>query len=622
MANLRMLNAMPTEIETEEVVKMEDVPDLDPKSQAKLKAFVPKAYCRHRSWGVGQIAQKDDALGAFLINFRTKKGHSMEFGYAAESLKHLPDDHFEARILREPDVMRAMARDEVPELMKLAVESLGKESTVVRLEEAMVPHLFPAEGWKKFWEAAKRAMKKDLRFVIPGKRQDPIQYLESAPDKKAGGLEELQEAVGSKRVMEALEKLQKARNAGELKSVAEEAFRLVDAAAQKIPRSQISQVAELALARAEYAASAGMPVAIGAVLQGILPVEPNRMAVVIEALPAGKMPRFAELACQQLGERWTELFFALLPRASGRLMDAITARFKKANRLAELEGALDRLLRERQTHPDLIVWLCRNRTGELARLANPALFLTALNVLEKEQLSDSSRGSRLRDLLLEDKELIRDLLAPSSPEEVRDVTRSALASTAFEELDKRSLIGALVKLYPQVGSMVAGENRTTVVEAPIVSWESLEKRKSELEEITTKKIPANSKEIGVARSYGDLKENHEFKAAKEMQAVLMRRKAELEAMIVSAQGTDFSGVKGDEVAIGTVVEYQSADGGEKKTVTILGAWDSDPERGILSYQTAVAQALVRRKVGDSAELPSEKGPKTAVVIRSIRPFHR
>ena len=170
-----MLNAMPTDTENPEIEKMEDVNDLDPKAQEKIKNLIPKAYCRHRSWGVGQITQKDDALGAFLINFRTKKGHSMEFGYAAESLKHLPDDHFEARILREPDVMRAMARDEVPELMKLAVESLGKESTVVRLEEAMVPHLFPAEGWKKLWEAAKRAMKKDLRFVIRGKRQVQIQ---------------------------------------------------------------------------------------------------------------------------------------------------------------------------------------------------------------------------------------------------------------------------------------------------------------------------------------------------------------------------------------------------------------------------------------------------------------
>ena len=615
-----MFKAMPTEIESEKVDKMDDVSALDPKAQEKIKPLVPKAYCRHRSWGVGQIVEKDDALGSFLIDFRSKKGHSMEFGYAAEALKHLPDEHFEARILREPETIRTMVRDQVADLLKLVVESLGKEATVARLEESMVPHLFAADGWKKFWEAAKRAMKKDPRFVIPGKRHEPIQYMESAPESKGGGVEELREAVGAKRVIEVLEKLQKNKSSGDCKTMAEEAFRLVDAAAQKIPKSQISQVAELALARSEFAESAGLPAEIGPVLKGILPLEPHRMAIVIEALPAGKMPRFAELACLQLGERWTELFFALLPRASGRLMDAITARFKKANRLAELEGALDRLLRERLTHPDLIVWLCRNRTGELAKLANPSLFLTALNVLEKEQLSESSRGSRLRDLLLEDKELIRDLLAPSSPEEVRDVTRSALASTAFEELDKRSLIGALVKLYPQVGSMVAGENRTTVVEAPIVSWESLEKRKSELEEITTKKIPANSKEIGVARSYGDLKENHEFKAAKEMQAVLMRRKSELESMIVSAQGTDFSGVKGDEVAIGTVVEYESADGGEKKTVTILGAWDSDPEKGILSYQTAVAQALVRRKVGDTAELPSEKGPKTAVTIRSIRPF--
>jgi transcription elongation GreA/GreB family factor len=301
-------------------------------------------------------------------------------------------------------------------------------------------------------------------------------------------------------------------------------------------------------------------------------------------------------------------------------MDAITARFKKLNRMGELEGALDRLLRERLTHPDLIVWLCRNRSGDLAKMTGPSLFMTALNVLEKETLSDSSRGSRLRDLLLEDKDLVRDLLAPSSPEEVRDVTRSALASTAFEELDKRSLIGALVKLYPQVGVMVAGENRATTVDAPIVSWESLEKRKAELEEITLKKIPANSKEIGVARSYGDLKENHEFKAAKEMQAVLMRRKQDLESMILSAQGTDFSGVTGEEVGIGTVVTYEEKESGAKKTITILGAWDSEPEQGILSYQTAVAQALIQQKVGDSAELPGEGGTRCKVLIKSIRPY--
>jgi transcription elongation GreA/GreB family factor len=225
----------------------------------------------------------------------------------------------------------------------------------------------------------------------------------------------------------------------------------------------------------------------------------------------------------------------------------------------------------------------------------------------------------LHDLLLEDKELIRDLLAASAPEEMRDITRAALSSTAFEELDKRSLMGTLVKLHPHISSMVAGENKASTTESLVVSWDSLEKRKKELEEIVNKKIPANSKDIGVARSYGDLRENHEFKAAKEMQAVLMRRKAELESMIVSAQGTDFSGVKGDVADIGTVVAYQDADGAAK-TVTILGAWDSDPDNGVISYQTAVGQALLKKKPGDSAELPTEGGGKSKVRIVSVRPF--
>lgn len=613
-----MLARMPTDTENEKATPAEESAQ-DSQAQEKLKPLVPGAVCRHRSWGVGQIVSRDDALGSLLIDFRSKKGHSMEFEYASQTLRILTDEHFEARILKNPASVKDQAGKEPGELMKQAVQQLGREATTARLEEAFVPHLFGAPDWKKFWDAAKRAMRKDPRFVIPSKRTEPIQYLEKAPETKAGGIEELKEAVGVKRVIEALEKLQKTQDAATLKGQSEEIFKLVDASGQKIPKSQIGQLAELALARAEFAGAIGLPAEPGVILRGLLPAEPNRLAAVVEALPAGKQPRFVELMAELLGERWPELFNALLPRASGRLMDAITAKFKKAGRGAELEGSLDRLLRERQVHPDTLVWLCRNRTGEFQKIGGPFLFLTALAVLEKEQLADRWRASRLHDLLLEDKELIRDLLAASAPEEMRDITRSALASTAFEELDKRSLMGALVKLHPHIGSMVAGEHKATTTESLVVSWDSLEKRKKELEEIVNKKIPANSKDIGVARSYGDLRENHEFKAAKEMQAVLMRRKAELESMIVSAQGTDFSGVKGDVADIGTVVEYQE-DGGAPKKVTILGAWDSDPDNGVISYQTAVGQALLKKKPGETADLPTEGGGKSKVRIVSVRPY--
>jgi hypothetical protein len=93
-------------------------------------------------------------------------------------------------------------------------------------------------------------------------------------------------------------------------------------------------------------------------------------------------------------------------------------------------------------------------------------------------------------------------------------------------MDKRSLLARIVKSYPAVQSLISGE-QTKQESNLLVSWESLEKRKNEYHELVQKKIPANSKEIALARSYGDLRENHEYKAAKEMQKLLMRRKGEL-----------------------------------------------------------------------------------------------
>jgi transcription elongation GreA/GreB family factor len=116
-----------------------------------------------------------------------------------------------------------------------------------------------------------------------------------------------------------------------------------------------------------------------------------------------------------------------------------------------------------------------------------------------------------------------------------------------------------------------------------------------------KKIPANSKEIAIARSYGDLRENHEYKAAKEMQKLLMKRKGELENMIVRARGTDFANARVDVVSIGTIVHATDMEANQPEVFTILGAWDSDPDKGIISYLSPVAQALLNRQVSEQVE---------------------
>ena len=192
--------------------------------------------------------------------------------------------------------------------------------------------------------------------------------------------------------------------------------------------------------------------------------------------------------------------------------------------------------------------------------------------------------------------------------------RRLMLSPVFDELTKRSLMARIIKLYPDLQSLVSGGQTEEKSEALVVSWSSLQKRKAELEELVNKKIPENSKEIGVARSYGDLRENFEFKAAKEMQAVLMRRKSELERALHLARGTAFENPDTSQISIGTVVTLRETATDREETYTILGAWDGDPERSIISYQTAIGQALLGRRLGEIVELNAEEDTGRYAII--------
>ncbi len=178
-------------------------------------------------------------------------------------------------------------------------------------------------------------------------------------------------------------------------------------------------------------------------------------------------------------------------------------------------------------------------------------------------------------------------------------------SHLFDELTKRSLLARLVKVYPELESMITGAQTQEKAASLIVSWSSLERRKAEYEELVKTKIPENTKEIALARSYGDLSENFEFKAAKQMQSVLMRRKTELEQMLHNARGTSFENVDTSRVSIGTIVTLREVETNKEETYTILGAWDGDPDRHIISYQTAIGQALLGHEIGETISLNTE-----------------
>jgi transcription elongation GreA/GreB family factor len=106
-----------------------------------------------------------------------------------------------------------------------------------------------------------------------------------------------------------------------------------------------------------------------------------------------------------------------------------------------------------------------------------------------------------------------------------------------------------------------------------------------------------------------------------MQRVLMRRKSETERELSLARGTDFANPDTTQVSIGTIATLKETATGQTDVYTILGAWDSDPENGIVSYLSAVAQSLIGHKVGERVKVPTEHGDREVEIV-SIEPYRK
>ncbi|HET9367868.1 MAG TPA: GreA/GreB family elongation factor, partial [Candidatus Udaeobacter sp.] len=337
-------------------------------------------------------------------------------------------------------------------------------------------------------------------------------------------------------------------------------------------------------------------------------------------LPAAKEKKILQALPAALGPSWTDRALYLMQESHGRMVAQIPRILNEAGKHEELRMTLERSIREHSATSEMLAWLCSEREG-WSELITPDLLGAILAALEREQHNAPGRASKLHRAVVDDRQLLGDIFRKCDVALARDAMRRLQLSPLFDELTKRSLLARMVKVYPELESMITSGQPALggdKAAALIVSWSSLEKRKAEYEELVKVKIPANTKEIALARSYGDLSENFEFKAAKQMQSVLMRRKAELEQMLHNARGTSFENTDTSRVSIGTIVTLRNTETNREETYTILGAWDGDPDRHIISYQTAIGQALLGHEVGVIVSLNTEHGAAQFSIV-SIQP---
>jgi transcription elongation GreA/GreB family factor len=604
-----------------EIQKAVDGGKLTSQAGHALEKLLPGSYCYHKSWGFGRVDSVNFLVSQLTVDFRSKKGHSMQLQYAAESLQPIPPDHILALKASDLPALKARAKEDPIAVMRIILNSFGGKATPDQISQALMPEVFNDTEWKRWWDSAKKALKKDGHFSIPAKKSEPIVLHEEAISRGDEVLEHFFDARQLKDQLVALDAIIKSLDSFSDPTPLRPVVIATEDASRKSLRLRPAAAFELLLARNEICEKTSIEPTPGSpTLAQMLRDEEKDLLEVLPKIGAAKQKRVLAAFPEAFGEEWVSKAIRLLLRSPGRVVAEIARLLQDQERHLDLKREIDRSISDHSLSTDVLYWLCKERnTTVFNDLINSEVFSAILTALERDQLSSSRPGGRLHDLILEDRELIPDLLASAEIAIIRETVRKLLVTPVFEELNKRSLLGRIVRVYPEMQSLLEGDSGERQ-ETLIVSWESLERRKEEYEDLIKKKIPENTREIAVARSHGDLRENFEFKAAKEMQRVLQRRQAEMEVALSRARGTDFANADTSIVSIGTIVTYRNLDTDTAQTYTILGAWDGKAEQAILSYLTGISQALMGKKVGDQVDLPTEHGTEKAEIV-SIEPYH-
>jgi transcription elongation GreA/GreB family factor len=589
-----------------ELEKLVEAGKLTSKAAEKLEQLKPGTFCLHKSWGFGRVAEWNLLLNQIVIDFTGKKGHPMQLQYAAENLEVIPPEHFLARKANDIARIKKLAKDEPAAVVRNILESLDGQATAQQISDWMVPDLFSETEWKKWWDSARKQMKASGAFSTPAKKTEPIQLRAEGVSHADELIEDFNRARQPKQQLAVLEQIIKSpQQFKEPERQLQPVIAAIENVATRNQKLHPELTFELLLGRDDLLErfSQLKTTHIGLTLPKLIADEEKRLVLILPKLPAAKEKRILQALPAALGERWSARALQLMQSVHGRMVAQIPHVFRDAGQHAELQTMLERSVREHSATSEMLVWLCSERE-DWRDLINPELLTAILSALEREQHSAPGRASKLQRFLVEDRQLIADMFATADVGLARDAMRRLQLSPLFDELTKRSLLARIVKVFPELESMIAGVQPQEKAAPLIVSWSSLEKRKAEYEELVKKKIPENTKEIQIARSYGDLSENFEYKAAKQMQAVLVRRRSELERDLQNARGTSFENPDTSRVSIGTIVTVLDKDSKKEETYTILGAWDGDPDKHIISYQTAIGQALLGKKLSEGATLPN------------------
>ena len=574
----------------------------------KLVSFTVGSLVLCEAWGLGTVKRVDYFYRRVTVDFKTRKGHQFSYDAAVDMLEIPAEDHILVLRQADPAAFEAMLKDSPADFVKAVLKSYG-DMPVVRLETVCVSNGFvKAVNWKKFWDGAREALKKDELVEIPVRRTDPIRVRASANNYGDVWLMAFSHETDPRLILSSAREFVQQ---GKLKEASD------DVKTQIASRFQFAVTAARGVDDALYA----------------------RLAIAVRemGLSAPSLDEMREYLMDR--KRYVKAAVDLPAREVGAMIDFLAN--DEVNRI-KLYKSFDEFcftavseLVQRYGKEDAA---CREAVGELMRSPKAPATLTTLIVGKYEAFKDWAELPPLVTLLnhaialgegrqsgetLKMQNMVRRLFADvkwlekvigwlSDADRIRFFERFQ-ASVAWDHSTHHTIVVRMARIAPELEAYVVKAEKKREY-GRYTSYRSFAVRKAEYLKLINEDMPANVKRIEFAKSYGDLSENAEYQYAKDEQRALMQKQSIMQAELEVVKPWDFADATTDEVMPGVTVVIAAPEG--ERTYHILGEWDNNTDMGIISSKAKLAENMLGKKAGDQFELPGVEGvSKFASIIR-------
>ena len=629
-----------------------------------LVATGQPAFCLHQAWGIGVIRTYDEATKRLTVDFpeQNKKAHAMDAAFFLGKIEVINPNGVVAKAYADAtkaEIANLVANDPAGVVKALLAEYPTGECTSYALEANLDRIYFAslpagkdrATSFKSWWTKARAALRKDRAILVPERKGGLYALLEAPKDLGEDLFAQYESAPNFERKLVLLEELA-AASASETRSAA------TAANLDKVSADLAKEIKKLETARKRD----NLPAILGGIwnrdkffrsavenVETASPTASEIIALCTEsdlAFVALNIPHTTEkirslldLVRAHHGDNWSERAFDLLRNrdiggtksGSAKLVSESIAYLCDQELAAVVSARFAQWLETRELRAPVIIWVIKNRDSKkyadiVGRLINPSLLGAILSSIDTESLeSNSTARIPLANELIKDKELIANILIPADgkkadSETIFDLTRTMMSSQGFDEMTKKALLSRLAKIEPHVQRLAKSKHSGSEAEEKelLVSKHSKEEKERELEDIVKVRLPAVKEAIQIAKEHGDLKENSEYKMARQDHDTLAARRAELDALLKKAKVTDFKEANTDTISVGSSVVLRRGSDQTEFAYDLLGAWDGEPEKNILSYISPLAKQFLNHKTGETFTTNINGKAESWTVVRITR----